>query len=110
MVCFATEWGGNDIFKSIRARDRRNLVCRLVSLSFKVRGFTTRKTEEKRAFNVQDAPVQTDGMGVFTLGICEVMRGASPRSREEGSLRNRESIRLRWYWACHVPVHGANVS
>lgn len=32
---------------------------------------------------------------VNTLGICEVMRGASPRSREE-SLRKRQSMGSSW--------------
>lgn len=40
--------------------------------------------------------------GVNTLGICEVMREASPPSRGGGPLRKRLSIKLRWYWACHI--------
>jgi hypothetical protein len=36
-----------------------------------------------------------EGQRVNTLGICEVMRGASPRSREE-SLRRRQSIGSSW--------------
>lgn len=50
------------------------------------------------------------GLSIITLGSCEVMRGTSPRFREDGSLRNRESIKSRWYWACHNPSDGANVS
>lgn len=47
---------------------------------------------------------------IGTLGICEVMRGASPRSREEASLRNRQSIRSKWYCVYLSPSRGANVS
>lgn len=50
--------------------------------------------------------------GVNTLGICEFMREASPQSREGGPLRKRLSIKLRWYWACHIHIqwdHGQPV-
>lgn len=30
------------------------------------------------------------------------MREASPQSREGDPLRKRLSIKLRWYWACHI--------
>lgn len=32
------------------------------------------------------------------------MREASPQSREGGPLRKRLSIKLRWYWACHIHI------
>lgn len=67
-------------------------------------GIRKQRNKESRngARTLGAARCRRDGQ-IGTLGICEVMRGASPRSREEDSLRKRESIRLRWYWACLPP-------